>query len=253
MLYFFCVLSFAGVMKGHTDAVVSVAVTPDGHHIISGSDDKTIRVWDLASGTEIKKLEGHTNRVYSVAVTPDGRHIVSGSNDKTILVRPTMVDGSPFYESKSKRLPYGCIKNISRSANNVTQLIRHDPRCLLECSDKGDTVLMNAIRERNMPLIDVILEHATLVSLFTPLAALYQQSFGHNGDILSAALSTNIEVVVDKALQLLSKHAKLLFSEQAFPFSSFIMPVFEQLVRSHLLLSFWFISRLPDADRKSVV
>jgi WD40 repeat protein len=56
---------------------------PDGRHIISGSDDKTIRMWDAETGSAVgKPLEGHTGGVSSVAYSPDGRHIISGSETR---------------------------------------------------------------------------------------------------------------------------------------------------------------------------
>ena len=65
----------------------SVAYSPDGRHIISGSSDKTIRIWDAETGAAVgKPLEGHTNWVQSVAYSPDGRHIISGSGDSTIRI-----------------------------------------------------------------------------------------------------------------------------------------------------------------------
>ncbi len=48
--------------------------------------DKTLRVWDLASGETVRTLSGHTGAVRAVAVTPDGRHAVSGSGDNTLRV-----------------------------------------------------------------------------------------------------------------------------------------------------------------------
>jgi WD40 repeat protein len=51
-------------LEGHTDWVSSVAYSPDGRHIISGSDDKTIRMWDAETGLAVgKPLEGHTDWV----------------------------------------------------------------------------------------------------------------------------------------------------------------------------------------------
>ena len=64
----------------------SVAVSPDGRRIVSGSDDRTVAVWDLESGTRIHQLTGHQKEVNSVAVSPDGRRIVSGSDDHTVAV-----------------------------------------------------------------------------------------------------------------------------------------------------------------------
>ncbi|MDE0427730.1 MAG: dockerin type I domain-containing protein [Candidatus Poribacteria bacterium] len=71
-------------LTGHTSSVYSVAFSPDGQTIASGSGDNTIRFWDVNTATEIKKLIGHTDSVYSVAFSPDGQTIASGSFDNTI-------------------------------------------------------------------------------------------------------------------------------------------------------------------------
>jgi WD40 repeat protein len=72
------------VIHGHSGSVVSVAFSPDGKHIVSGSSDNTVRVWDAESGQAIgEPLQGHSGSVYSVAFSPDGKHIVSGSDDMT--------------------------------------------------------------------------------------------------------------------------------------------------------------------------
>ena len=74
-------------LQGHTDIVYSVAFSPDGRHIVSGSMDYTVQVWDAQAGIQVgKPLQGHTNGVWSVAFSPDGTHIVSGSEDCTIQV-----------------------------------------------------------------------------------------------------------------------------------------------------------------------
>ena len=70
-------------LTGHTDAVFSVAFSPDGKRIVSGSGDKTVRVWDAATGQPIgAPLTGHTGAVSSVAFSPDGKRIVSGSSTR---------------------------------------------------------------------------------------------------------------------------------------------------------------------------
>ncbi|KAF8657604.1 hypothetical protein AX14_007843, partial [Amanita brunnescens Koide BX004] len=73
--------------QGHDDAVNSIAFSPDGSKIISGSSDKTIRVWDASTGVEmLPPLLGHGHWIYSAAFSPDGSKIISGSVDKTIRV-----------------------------------------------------------------------------------------------------------------------------------------------------------------------
>ena len=55
-------------------------------HVVSGSDDNSIRIWDASNGEEKQKLEGHTDWVSSVAFSPDGLHVVSGSGDNSIRI-----------------------------------------------------------------------------------------------------------------------------------------------------------------------
>ena len=70
--------------SGHTDYVRSVAFAPDGSTALSGSDDETLKLWDVATGREIRSFTGHTSFVRSVAFAPDGRTALSGSADKTL-------------------------------------------------------------------------------------------------------------------------------------------------------------------------
>jgi WD40 repeat protein len=69
---------------GHWGMVRSVALAPDGKTALSGSHDKTLMLWDLASGREIRKFEGHSDAVNSVVFAPDGKTALSGSSDNTL-------------------------------------------------------------------------------------------------------------------------------------------------------------------------
>ena len=74
-------------LQGHDNNVSSVAFSPDGSKIVSGSYDKTIRVWNASTGVEmLPPLQGHNDWIQSVAFSSDRSKIVSGSHDKTIRV-----------------------------------------------------------------------------------------------------------------------------------------------------------------------
>ena len=76
--------ALVATLTGHSDPVYSVAFSPDGRTLASGSYDNTIKLWDVQSQREIATLTGHSDPVYSVAFSPDGRTLASGTWDKTI-------------------------------------------------------------------------------------------------------------------------------------------------------------------------
>ena len=74
-------------LRGHTDPVNSVAWSPDGTKLASGSSDRSIRIWNVKTAESITILRGHTNSVLSVAWrSPDGTKLTSGSTDKSIRI-----------------------------------------------------------------------------------------------------------------------------------------------------------------------
>ncbi len=73
-------------LKGHSNFVSSVAISPNGITLVSGSYDTTLKVWNLATGMEINTLDGNAGSVHSVAIDPDGVTLASGNGNNTILL-----------------------------------------------------------------------------------------------------------------------------------------------------------------------
>ena len=90
---------------GHSGSVNSVAISPDGQILVSGSDDKTITIWDLSTGQELRTLTGHSESVNSVAISPDGQILVSSSH--TVVSVRTVVN----YNSESHTAVMGNVYN----------------------------------------------------------------------------------------------------------------------------------------------
>jgi len=72
--------------EGHTDWVRSVAFSPDGQTILSGSADNTLIWWEAASGRRLRQFEGHTAQIYSAAFSADGKYALSGSADSSVIL-----------------------------------------------------------------------------------------------------------------------------------------------------------------------
>ena len=72
--------------KSHSKYITSIAISPNGKYVVSGSRDNSIKIWDIETSTCLNTLENHSDFVSSVAISPDGKYIVSGSYDKTIKI-----------------------------------------------------------------------------------------------------------------------------------------------------------------------
>lgn len=74
------------ILRGHVANVRSVSYSPDGKLIASGSEDKTVKIWDASTGTVLRSLRGHGHSVTSVFFSPDSKFVISSGKDKTVRI-----------------------------------------------------------------------------------------------------------------------------------------------------------------------
>ncbi len=85
---------YIGAFAGHTEGVTSVDFSHDSRILVSGSHDRTVRLWDVVAATEIGRFTGHTDSVHDVAFNPDASIVASGGADNTIILWNVATDES---------------------------------------------------------------------------------------------------------------------------------------------------------------
>jgi WD40 repeat protein len=70
------------MLEGQSDCLKAVAFSPDGKQLVSASDDKTVILWDAATGTALQTLTDHSSWVSAVDFSPDGKQLVSASDNR---------------------------------------------------------------------------------------------------------------------------------------------------------------------------
>ena len=95
----------------HSNSVISVAASPDGKYLASGSWDHTVIIWDAESGACMLILEGHSYTVESVSWSPDGKYLASGSIDETLIIW----DAESGQKLKTLEGHFGSVESVSWS------------------------------------------------------------------------------------------------------------------------------------------
>ncbi|KAG8916380.1 hypothetical protein FRC02_003997, partial [Tulasnella sp. 418] len=107
-------------LKVHTSVVTSVAFSPDGTQIASGSHDQTVAIWDAKTGVLIGQLKGHTAWVISVAFSPDGLCLISKTHFETKFWDIGSPNGHPIDSNSVK-------DNIVLSTTTIQSGIQQSP------------------------------------------------------------------------------------------------------------------------------
>ncbi len=134
-------------LQGHPAPFNSVAFSPDGKRIVSGSNETTLTVWDADKGTEVRTLKRHTDAVTSVAFSPDGKRIVSASIGDAVLLgwlRPGEIklwDADKGTEVRTLKGHAGWVKRVAYSPDGKRIVSgSQDTTLKLWDADKGTEV-----------------------------------------------------------------------------------------------------------------
>ncbi|MCS1406930.1 MAG: hypothetical protein M2R45_00086 [Verrucomicrobia subdivision 3 bacterium] len=166
-------------MSGHTDSIYSLALSPDGSLLATGSYDQQILLWNTAEGTRSRTLSGHQGAVFDLDFRPDGKILASASADRTIklwnvtkgertdtLSQPLKAQHTVLFSQDGRRLYAGGVDNrirvweISKSAKETTNPIlktrfAHEGTILkLSLSQNGKTIVSTA-DDRTVKLWDI--------------------------------------------------------------------------------------------------
>ncbi len=159
------------VLSGHTGGVESVAFSRDGKTLASGSDDGTVRLWDVATHQQIgRPLTGHTGGVTSVAFSRDGKTLASGSDDGTVRLWDVATHrqiGGPLTAPTTRAFVFRAVMSVAFSPDGKT----------LASSRLDGTVRLWDVLDGTVRLWDV----ATHRQIGGPL--------GHTGSVSSVAFS----------------------------------------------------------------
>lgn len=161
------------VLQGHSKGVNSLSYSPDGDTLVSGSDDKTVIIWDPEGEAAKHRLMGHRDRVLSVSFSNLNSHVCSGSKDNTIIV-------------------WDC-----HSGDNLFTLEGHtEPVANVTFSPTGFQILSGSL-DKEVILWDLELAIATRSHTPIPSANLIHfRCTGHSNDVRCVSFSSDGNIFV---------------------------------------------------------
>jgi len=197
---------------GHSTKIQSVVFSPDEKHILSGSLDKTIKLWDVANGREIKTFLGHTDSINSASFSPDGKQVLSGSHDKTIklwdvasgreirtfLGHTDSISSVSFSPDGKQILSSSRDKTIklwdTSSGKEIKTFVGHTDTVNSVCFSSDGKQILSGSNDKSIKLWDVV-SGQEITNFLGHTKQVYSVVFSHNGrQILSGSEDETIKL-----------------------------------------------------------
>jgi WD40 repeat protein len=181
---------------------------------VSGSGDKTVRLWDAVTGTLLQTLKGHSSEVTSVAFSPDSKRVVSGSVDRTVRIWDTVtgvllqtLEGhwniviSVAFSPDSKRVVFGSTDDTVQLWDTVTgtplQTLKGHSNITLVAFSPDGTRVVSGSRDKTLQLWDAV-TGSLLQTLEGHLNASIPVAFSPDGKLEQGLFVSNNWVVEGK-------------------------------------------------------
>lgn len=140
-------------LSGHSQAIADFCLSSNGKFALTGSWDKTLRLWDLETGSTLRTFVGHSSDVLSVALSPDNRQIVSGSRDRSIKLWNTLSE-CKFTLDEGKHTDWVSCVRFS-PCQDETLIVSCGWDKLVKVWELGKCVLKTDLKGHKAPLYNV--------------------------------------------------------------------------------------------------